>query len=149
MELLYSVRAGGVDAWVKILGLAAVAGIIGGAIVAVLDSTTAGVVLAVIFVLTVVLIWPILPQRYEVWSDRLSLIFPLWRWDLALDSIANVRAATRWEPFAFAGWRFATAPGKAVTVERRDANMFTRPSVVISPEDRERFLEAMHAALTR
>jgi hypothetical protein len=96
-----------------------------------------------------VLVWLIVPRRFEVWGDHLAIVFLVGRWKLAYDSIEAVVAAKWWHPYAFLGVRLALSPGRAVDVMRRGANLVTRPHVVISPRDRQEFLEGCDRALSR
>jgi hypothetical protein len=95
------------------------------------------------------LIWAILPRQFEVYDDRLVLVFPLWRWDIGIDSIEVVRDATALQAYAYNGIRFASLPGRSVEVKRRDSSIFRRPSIIISPEDRRLFVTEMNAAMNR
>ena len=93
--------------------------------------------------MAVALIHVLLPRRYEIWPDRLRIVFPFWRWDVAFDSLEYARPSKWWEAYAFMGMRFATDPGQAIVVQRRDPRLFTRPHLVISPADRMTFLSQL------
>jgi hypothetical protein len=96
---------------------------------------------------TLLIVWLVLPLRYELWPDRLRVVFPAWKWDIAYDGIRSVRPGRWYEAYGFAGVRFATAPSQSVTILRHDANLFRRPNLVISPEDREVFLRELERAM--
>ena len=93
------------------------------------------------------LLWLIVPRRYEVWPDSLRLVFPLWRWRIGFESIERVETAKVWQPYGFWGIRFATNPAQAVTVYRKNARLIGRPNLVISPDNKEAFLENLYAAM--
>jgi hypothetical protein len=112
------------------------------------DALGAGVT-AVSLLLTVGLIWLILPRRYEIWPDRLRIVFLLGGWDIPLDGIESVHPGRWYQAYGFMGVRFATAPGQTVTILRRNSNLFTRPNVVISPEDRDGFLRELTRVMER
>ncbi len=95
------------------------------------------------------LLWLILPRRYEVWPDSLRIVFPLWRWRIAYDGIERVETSKVWQPYGFWGIRFATNPAQAVTIYRKDARMLGRPNLVISPENKETFLDHLYAVMGR
>jgi hypothetical protein len=118
------------------------------ALLVLVDALSAGVTAASL-VLTVGLIWLILPRRYEIWPDRLRIVFLLGGWDIALDGIESVHPGRWYQAYGFMGVRFATAPGQTVTIMRRNSNLFTRPNVVISPEDREVFLRELGRAIAQ
>ena len=96
---------------------------------------------------TVVFVWAILPQRYEIWPDRMRIVFPWGRWDLPFDTIDTAQPGKGWEAYAYTGLRFATSPGQSIVVRRRGSNLFTRPHVVISPVDRTVFLRELDKAM--
>ena len=95
------------------------------------------------------LLWLILPRRYEVWPDSLRIVFPLWRWRIAYESIERVETSKLWQPYGFWGIRFATNPAQAVTLYRKNARLLGRPNLVISPENKEIFLEHLDAVMGR
>ncbi len=99
--------------------------------------------------LTGIFIWAILPNRFEVYDDRLVVVFGFWRWNIGLGSIEVAREAGALQSYAYWGVRFSTAPRQAVEVRRVGSNMLTRPNMIISPEDRGIFLAELNAALTR
>jgi hypothetical protein len=96
-----------------------------------------------------VLVWAILPRSFEVYDDRLVIVFPAWRWDIGLETIEGVKDARWFQPYAFSGVRFASAPAKAVELRRRDSNLFKRPNIIVSPDDRDLFVTELNAALNR
>lgn len=99
--------------------------------------------------LVALLIWAIVPRTYEVYDDRLVLVFALWRWNIGMDSIELAQPASWWKSYGYWGVRFATAPGKAVELRRRGGSSFSRPNLIISPEDREFFLAELNTSLAR
>jgi hypothetical protein len=90
----------------------------------------------------------ILPDRYDVYADRLRLVFPLWGWNLPFVTIREVRLSRWWEPFASLGFRFATSPGQAVVIRRVGSGWLTG-TIVISPDNREAFLGAFEPIFAR
>ena len=102
---------------------------------------------AVLVIVTTFLIWLILPSRYELYSERLRLVFPAFTWDIGFDSIEAIQPGSLANAFAYWGVRFAAAPGQAVVIRRKRPSLLKRPHIVISPVDRERFLSQAQAAL--
>jgi hypothetical protein len=146
----YVTGAGGLLLVAGILGVCAAVLVVG--VVAILLSgeaieLEAWISLAISLVV-VSLIWLIVPQRFEVWPARLSIVFPTFKWDIGFESIEMVRATRWYEPFAFRGVRFGTSPGQSVAVIRRGARFLGRPNIVISPRDRREFLAAMSSAMS-
>ena len=132
--------------------LAALTGVMLGAglLTLALLPNSAGIWISLIVVGAVFpLLWLILPRRYEVWPDDLRIVFPLWRWRIGFDSIERVETAKVWQPYGFWGIRFATNPAQAVTIYRKDARLLGRPNLVISPENKDAFLEQLFAVMGR
>jgi hypothetical protein len=95
----------------------------------------------------VLLVWLVVPEGFEVWPDRLRLVFPLFGWDLRIDTIESVQPARWWQSYAFRGIRFATAPTGSVVILRREPRLLGRPNIVISPANRDELLTALSDAL--
>jgi hypothetical protein len=102
-----------------------------------------------VLALTAVFVWAIVPRGFEVYDDRLVLIFPLWPWSIDMASIELARPATWWQSYGYAGLRFATSPAQAVELRRVRPNLLRRPNLIISPADREHFLVELNTALAR
>jgi hypothetical protein len=101
-------------------------------------------------VLPAAIIWLVIPRRFEVWRDRLVIVFPiLVRWSIPFDTIASVEIAKWWHAYAFMGVRLASNPGRSVDIMRLGANPLRRPNIVITPENREEFIEYVTRALQR
>ena len=90
----------------------------------------------------------ILPDAFEVYEDHIRLVFPFSGWNIPFSSIEGVQAARWWQPYAAMGIRFATAPGQAVTIQRRGMSLLGG-TLVISPHDRAEFLAAFQPILDR
>ena len=114
-------------------------------IVVVVDpgSWSASLVTAVALLLTYTFVWAILPTRYELSRTHLGIVFPWKTWRVALDSVEWVRAGNWWEAYGYYGMRFATKPGQSIVLRRKHPNLFTRPNLVISPDNRAEFLRAL------
>lgn len=110
------------------------------------DAWPGALIFLVSMLLTVAAIWLVLPKRYELYQDRLTLVFPLFRWHIAIDDIAGQRRAHTLEAYAFYGIRFATNPGRSLVIRRKKAR-FWGTGWVISPEDVEGFAAALDRLL--
>jgi hypothetical protein len=88
------------------------------------------------------LVFFIVPVRYEIWSDRLAIVFPLARWQIPLDTVAEARKAELWKAFGYFGVRFATSPAASIEI-RRVASRLTRPNIIISPQEPGEFLRVI------
>ena len=101
-------------------------------------------------VLPAAIVWLVIPRRFEVWRDRLIIVFPiLVRWNIPFDTIASVEIARWWHAYAFMGVRLASNPGQSVDIVRVNASLLRRPNIVITPESREEFIENVNVALER
>jgi hypothetical protein len=147
MEPLYVTRPGGMRNFYLLLAAMLVLTVVVTVAMLVFGDTVPALVMGGLLVLTVVVIWVILPRRYELWPDHLSLVFPLWTWKIDYEGIQTVREAAPLESYAFIGVRFATAPSQAVTILRHRASLFSRPNLVISPADRAEFLQHLHRVM--
>ena len=149
MEPLYVARHGGLRLVNTIFALLIVTNVaITLVLLAFADTASAAITFACLLA-TLLIVWLILPRRYEVWPERLRIVFPVWGWDIPYAGIKSVRAGRWYEAYGFAGVRFATAPSQSVTILRHNANLFTHPNLVISPEDREQFLRRLEHAMRR
>ena len=108
-----------------------------------------GAILFFISIKHALLIGAILPRTYEVYDDRLVLVFGFSRWNIGMDSIEVAREAKPHQAYAYNGVRFATKPGEAIELRRVNSNLFTRPNLIISPDDRSTFLVELNTALSR
>ena len=147
MEPLYIAQAGGMRRFKAILlGLLAMDAVLVVALLLLVNGVAAAVT-GISLVATVTVLLAILPRRYEVWPDRLRIVFPIRGWDIRYEGIETVRAGRWYEAYGFAGLRFATAPSQTVTVLRHNANLLTHPNLVISPADRDEFLRQLERAM--
>jgi hypothetical protein len=149
-EPLFVMPAAGIR-WVGLIVAAVL--LIDVAIVAALIATEdvpPWVLLLVCSELLVVLLvlWLVIPRRFELHEDALVLAFPLFHWRIPLETIEVARPAQGWMPYAYWGMRFATAPGQAVEI-RRVRPSLTRSNLIVSPVDRSEFLRRLSEALER
>jgi len=89
------------------------------------------------------LFYAILPQRYQIWTDRVRIVLGRpFSVNIPLPTIKEVRPASGVKAFAYGGLRFATSARTVVEIVRRRGWNF-----VISPDNRELFLERLAEAL--
>ena len=94
---------------------------------------------------TGLLFWSVLPRGCQIRSDGLRVVLG---WPFALnvpyDTLSEVRPAGTIDALAYPGLRFSTSVRTPVEVKRsRGVN------IVVSPEDRQQFLEEVNRSLTR
>ena len=150
MQPLLSMPAGGTKVLIPALVLSFVIELLAALFFALsLDNGVfIGAIVAVAGPPAIVIVMLVIPMRYEVWSQQLSLVFLSGRrWDIPFNTIESVEAAKGVEAYAYKGVRFATAPAQAIVVKRKGASMLRRPNIVFSPEDRNVFLEQLQRAL--
>jgi len=131
------------DTWLKlILGIFPVLFLVMGSILLFQDQEDAFVMFgtAVFYPL---LFKIIMPQRYQIYNDKIRIVFigPL-AWNMPFSTIREVRSASGVKAFAYSGVRFATSSKNVVEIRRsRGCN------VVISPSNKGIFLEQASRAM--
>ena len=89
------------------------------------------------------LFYAILPQRYQIWTDRIRIVLGKpFSITLPLSTVTEARAASGVKAFAYRGVRFATSSKTVVEIVRHRGWNF-----VISPANRKVFLERLAEAL--
>ena len=85
----------------------------------------------------------IMPQRYQIYSDKVKIVLGgPFAWNIPFSTIKEIRSASGVSAFAYSGIRFATSSKNVVEIKRsRGCN------VVISPANKEVFLEQASRAL--
>ena len=86
----------------------------------------------------------IMPQRFQVYSDRVRIVMGgPFAWNIPFSTIKEVRSASGAKAFAYNGVRFTTSSKNVVEITRSKGC-----NVVISPSNKEVFLEQMNRALS-
>jgi hypothetical protein len=89
------------------------------------------------------LFYAILPQRSQIWTDRVRIVLGRpFAVSLPLSTISDVRPAPGTKAFVYRGVRFATSSKNVVEIVRHRGWNF-----VISPANRELFLERLKEAI--
>lgn len=85
--------------------------------------------------------WIALSTRYEIHEDDLIIRSGPQRWTIPFESIVEIAVAARW------------TPGPALALQRLQINYVhpkgTLASIVVSPADRDAFIEALREAVAR
>ena len=131
------------DSWLKlILGGTLSFTLLLGVYLLYVDRTGALVCFGVT-VFDALLFYAILPQRYQIWTDRVRIALGRpFSINLPLSTISEARPASGIKAFAYLGARFATSSKTVVEIVRHRGWNF-----VISPSNRELFLERLAEAL--
>ncbi len=140
--LLYEDKPG-MDLWLKILlgGILVLFLVMGGVLLFQNKADAFGMFgIAVFYAL---LFRVIMPQRYQIYSDKIRIVFGgPFAWNIPFSTIEEVRSASGAKAFAYSGVRFATSSKNVVEIRRsRGCN------VVISPANRDVFLEQAGRAM--
>jgi len=131
------------DLWLKlILGAILALTLVLGIILLSTDLTAAWAMFGVT-VFDALLFKAIMPQRYQIYHDRLKIVLggPC-ALNIPLSSIREARSAPGRKAFAYWGVRFATSSKNVVEIVRNKGL-----NVVISPANRDAFLEQLSQAL--
>ncbi len=134
-----------IDWWFRALIVAIMAATAIPGLVVISHAPVDGWVLLGTTVLEGLLFHCLLPRRFQLYPDRLRVIlgYPF-RFNIRLDTIEEVRAVSAARTLFNAGLRLATSPGNGVRIRRRGGF-----DLVISPRNRELFLEQVNGALRR
>ena len=131
------------DLWLKLLlgGILAFTLVMGFFLLSV-DRAGAYIFLGVT-VFDALLFYAILPQRYQIWTDRVRIVLgrPL-AVNIPMATIREARSAIGSKAFVYWGVRFATSSKNVVEIVRHRGLNF-----VISPSNRDLFLERLAEAL--
>jgi hypothetical protein len=150
MQPILGMPAGGVRWLIPILALSSAFElvVVATVVLSLDDGTLVGLIVGAAGLPAIFVVGFVIPVRYEVWSSKLSIVFLFGRrWDLPFYTIEAVEAAKGMEAYAYTGVRFAMSPSQAIVVKRKGANKIQRPNIVISPENREPFLETLQRAI--
>ncbi len=133
------------DMWLKLmLGVIPLAFAVGG-IVLLFEDTGDALVMFGMAIFYPLLFKLIMPQRYQVYSDRMRIVLGgPFAWNIPFSTIREARASSGSKAFAYNGVRFATSSKGVVEITRSRGC-----SVVISPSNKDIFLEQLHRAMQR
>ncbi|MDM8001176.1 MAG: PH domain-containing protein [Dehalococcoidia bacterium] len=83
------------------------------------------------------------PRRYQIYNTKLKIVlgWPL-SWEIRLTTIKEARPAAGSTTWVYGGVRLATSSATAIEIVRRKGM-----GVIISPSNRETFLEQLNAAV--
>ncbi|MEN8613986.1 hypothetical protein ABFB09_01700 [Dehalogenimonas sp. THU2] len=86
----------------------------------------------------------IIPRKYQIFADRLRVVLGGWiKFDVPFSTIRQARVARSIDAFVYWGLRMATSGEGVVEILRRGGGL----DLVISPIDRDTFLEQLDQAL--
>jgi hypothetical protein len=131
------------DIWLKLLLGGVIAILLITSIILSFDDPWNALIMFGVTAFNALLFYTILPHRYEVWSDRIRVVLGgPFAFSISFSSVAELRAGVGWNAIAYPGVRLATSTRTVVEIVRsRGWNM------VISPSDRDMFLERAGQAL--
>jgi hypothetical protein len=131
------------DIWLKLMlvGIPMIFLVLG--IVLLFQDTASAFGMFGVTIFYAVLFRVIMPQRYQVYSDKVRIVLGgPFAWNIPFSTIKEVRPASRASAFAYNGVRFATS-SKGVVEIRRSKGC----NVVISPSKKDVFLEQVGTAM--
>lgn len=133
------------DLWLKLIlgGVLALTLILG--IIFIYQDTEAAVAMFGITLFDALLFKAILPRRFQIYQNKVRIVLggPL-AIDIPFSNIQTVRTVSARKVFVYWGNRFATSTHNIVEIVRKKGLAF-----VISPANRDMFLEQLHQALSQ
>jgi len=89
------------------------------------------------------LFYSIMPRKYQVFEDRIRIVLGRpFAINIRFSNIKEIRAASSGDAYAYYGIRFVTNSRGVVEIIRKRG-----PGIVISPRDRELFLQQFNKAI--
>lgn len=142
-NLLYEDKAR-IDIWLKLLwGIGPALTFIFG-IRRIFDDITGAAVLFAVTAFVVLLFRILIPQRYEIWSDRVKMVLGFsFALNIPFSTIKEARKTSIMKAFTHSGLRYATSTRGSVGIIRTKGW-----NVVISPSDCDMFLEQLNHAMS-
>jgi hypothetical protein len=94
-------------------------------------------------------IWTRWPKKYEVWPDRLTAVFPFRRATWPFAAIREIEVSRPWPAYGFKALRHTSTmrQGRTLAIHRDSQKWGGSSIVLLSPEERGRFLEVACQAL--
>jgi len=125
-----------------ILG-AVLAGTFVAGIVLLFTDVAGGLTMFGVTLLDALLFYFVAPRRYQIFNTKVRIVLG-WPFgmDIPLSTIKEVHPASRWDTFGYWGIRLATSSNGAMEIVRTKGW-----NVVISPSNREAFLERLNQSL--
>ena len=133
------------DWWFKALIVAVMAATFIPGVAVISHAPIEGWVLLGTTVLEGLLFHWLVPRRFQLYSDRLRIVLGRpFSFEVRLDKIIEAGAIHPARSLFNAGLRMSTSPGNAIGIRRHGGI-----DLVISPQNRERFLDQLNGALRR
>jgi len=84
----------------------------------------------------------VMPRRYQIFEDKIRIVLGgPFRVSIPFTNVRNVQAAGSYKSMVYSGMRFATTSRSVVEIIRKKGM-----NIVISPADRDRFMEQYRLA---
>ena len=107
------------------------------------ETRTASIVLFAASAFVLLLFWAIFPRRYQILEDRIKIVLGRpFSFNIGFDTVKETRGAGGGKALAYSGLRFVTSTKSVVEIVRNRGM-----NVVISPSNRELFLEELNKAV--
>ena len=131
------------DIWLKLMltGIQAMFPVLG--IVLLFQDIEVAFIMFGVTIFDAVLFRLVMPRKYQVYSDKMRIVLGgPFAWNIPFSTIKEARTASDSKAFAYNGVRFATSSKGVVEITRSRGC-----SVVISPSNKDIFLEQLHQAM--
>ncbi|MCD6384302.1 PH domain-containing protein [Candidatus Sumerlaeota bacterium] len=108
------------------------------------NRTVSGWILVIVLMLTAILLFAILPRKYQIFSDRIRIICGLLRVNVPFNDIKALEIRPAHNIYgSFKALRFGTGTGEKCIMLKRKHKM----SILIQPMSTERFMEVLNKAM--
>ena len=135
MSPRYSTQAGGIADVLPVIGGVVVVAFVILVILAVAMPDQPDVWLAMMGLALYVAFWLNLPIRYEVWEDRLEIVYLYRRWRIGFETIEKIETPTWWRSLVWC--LYLTGGWSQVLVCRNKARIIGRPNLLLSPSNKD------------
>jgi hypothetical protein len=131
------------DIWLKLMltGIQAMFLVLG--IVLLFRDTEVAFIMFGVAIFDAVLFRLVMPRKYQVYSDKMRIVLGgPFGWNIPFSTIREARPSSGASTFVYNGVRFATSSRDVVEIRRSKSC-----SVVISPSNKDVFLEQLNRAM--
>jgi len=107
-------------------------------------ETVGAWILSIVLVFTAVLLFAVLPRKYQIFSDKIKVVCGLLRIDIPFGDVNAVEIRPRSDIYgSLEALRFGTGTGQKCIMIKRKRGM----NILIQPRNTERFMEMINSTI--